>query len=122
MHPTCRQVPPRNPSFSMTRVFKPHWDARMAATYPPGPLPIIARSYAGKVTSAHRSQGLSPGDPTRRVQDQSGKEGRAHEVRHRAGKCPREPDKDQILATHLEARNLQRPAKRAGCAPRLGPA
>src|SRR5579863_3392609 len=48
MQPTCRHVPPRNPSFSITRVLRPHCDARMAVTYPPGPLPIIAKSYAGK--------------------------------------------------------------------------
>src|ERR1700693_250051 len=48
MQPTCRQVPPRNPSFSMTRVFNPHCEARIAVLYPPGPLPIIARSYLAK--------------------------------------------------------------------------
>src|ERR1700693_5224092 len=48
MQPTCRQVPPRNPSFSMTRVFNPHCEARIAVLYPPGPLPIIARSYFAK--------------------------------------------------------------------------
>src|SRR4029077_1105271 len=32
-------------SFSTTTVFKPSSPARMAATYPPGPLPIIATSY-----------------------------------------------------------------------------
>src|SRR5215831_18366271 len=45
MQPTCRQVPPRNGSFSTTTVFRPSSPARMAATYPPGPLPIIATSY-----------------------------------------------------------------------------
>src|ERR1700691_5270009 len=48
MQPTCRQVPPRNGSFSTTAVFSPHWLARIAATYPPGPLPIITRSYLAK--------------------------------------------------------------------------
>src|SRR5713226_7043630 len=48
MQPTCRQVPPRKPSFSMTTVFNPHSEARMAVWYPPGPLPIIARSYVDK--------------------------------------------------------------------------
>src|SRR5262249_4246787 len=38
-------VPPRYGSFSMTIVFNPNSPARMAATYPPGPLPIIATSY-----------------------------------------------------------------------------
>ena len=36
MQPTCRHVPPRNGSFSMTAVFSPHCEARIAATYPPG--------------------------------------------------------------------------------------
>src|SRR6476646_2296458 len=45
MQPTCRQVPPRNGSFSTTTVFSPSSPARIAATYPPGPLPIIATSY-----------------------------------------------------------------------------
>src|ERR1700687_4073767 len=45
MHPTCRQVPPRKGSFSTTTVFRPSSPARIAATYPPGPLPIIATSY-----------------------------------------------------------------------------
>src|ERR1019366_1013743 len=48
MQPTCRQVPPRKPSFSMTKVFSPHCAARIAVLYPPGPLPIIARSYLAK--------------------------------------------------------------------------
>src|SRR5215831_15814854 len=47
MQPTCRQVPPRNGSFSTTIVFKPSSPARIAATYPPGPLPMIATSYLG---------------------------------------------------------------------------
>src|SRR5216683_6049724 len=45
MQPTCRQVPPRYGSFSTTTVFSPSSPARIAATYPPGPLPIIATSY-----------------------------------------------------------------------------
>src|SRR5882724_2321539 len=45
MHPTCKQVPPRKGSFSTTIVFSPSSPARIAATYPPGPLPIIATSY-----------------------------------------------------------------------------
>src|SRR3984957_15766595 len=48
IQPTCRQVPPRNGSFSTTAVFNPHWLARIAATYPPGPLPMITRSYLAK--------------------------------------------------------------------------
>src|SRR6267378_7595628 len=45
MHPTCRQVPPRKGSFSTTTVFSPSSPARIAATYPPGPLQMIATSY-----------------------------------------------------------------------------
>src|SRR5580698_4463543 len=45
MRPTCRQVPPRYGTFSTTIVFNPSSPARIAATYPPGPLPIIATSY-----------------------------------------------------------------------------
>src|SRR5271154_7356988 len=48
MQPTCRQVPPRKGSFSITAVFNPHSLARIAATYPPGPLPMITRSYLAK--------------------------------------------------------------------------
>src|SRR5713101_5205447 len=45
MQPTCRHVPPRYGSFSTSIVFRPNSPARIAATYPPGPLPIIATSY-----------------------------------------------------------------------------
>src|SRR5258708_39927615 len=45
MHPTCKQVAPRYGSFSTTTAFRPNSPARIAATYPPGPLPIIATSY-----------------------------------------------------------------------------
>src|SRR5271155_3296588 len=48
MQPTCRQVPPRKGSFSTTATFRPHCAARMAATYPPGPLPMITTSYLAK--------------------------------------------------------------------------
>src|SRR5271156_868190 len=48
MQPTCRQVPPRNGSFSTTATFNPHCAARIAATYPPGPLPITTKSYLAK--------------------------------------------------------------------------
>src|SRR5690606_16606097 len=43
MQPTLRQTPPRN-SRSITQVLNPSWDARMAATYPPGPAPITQTS------------------------------------------------------------------------------
>src|SRR5580698_6668261 len=45
MQPTWRHVPPKNESFSTTATFRPHCAARIAATYPPGPLPITTRSY-----------------------------------------------------------------------------
>src|SRR5438093_9293549 len=44
MQPRRRQVPPYRASFSITAVFKPSWPARIAATYPPGPVPMIATS------------------------------------------------------------------------------
>src|SRR6202171_2379494 len=45
MQPTSKHVPPREGSFSTTTTFRPSSPARIAATYPPGPLPIIATSY-----------------------------------------------------------------------------
>ena len=45
MHPRSVQVPPTRGSFSTTSVLRPFWPARMAQTYPPGPLPMITRSY-----------------------------------------------------------------------------
>src|SRR5882762_2910927 len=62
MHPTCRQVPPRKGSFSTTTVFSPSSPARIAATYPPGPLPIIATSYFA--TRSLPSTGARTGDQT----------------------------------------------------------
>ena len=44
MQPTSRHVPPNLGCFSMSAVFRPYWPARMAAEYPPGPLPITIRS------------------------------------------------------------------------------
>eukprot|EP00126_Sphaerothecum_destruens_P011011 Sdes_comp20840_c0_seq1m17521 len=44
MHPTFRHVPPRVPLFSTHTVFRPSCAALMAATYPPGPPPITAKS------------------------------------------------------------------------------
>ena len=43
MQPTLRQTPPQY-CFSTTATFKPSWEARMAATYPPGPAPRTTRS------------------------------------------------------------------------------
>src|SRR6266850_1607771 len=62
MHPTCKQVPPRKGSFSTTTVFSPSSPARIAATYPPGPLPIIATSYFA--TRSLPSTGARTGDQT----------------------------------------------------------
>src|SRR5712664_657154 len=62
MHPTCRRVPPRKGSFSTTIVFSPSSPARIAATYPPGPLPIIATSYFA--TRSLPSAGARTGDQT----------------------------------------------------------
>src|SRR5215470_12960580 len=64
MQPTCRQVPPRYGSFSTTIVFSPSSPARIAATYPPGPLPIIATSYFATLDLPSEPP-LSP--PARRV-------------------------------------------------------
>src|SRR5262245_94499 len=44
MQPMRRQVPPRSGSFSTQVTFRPSCAARMAATYPPGPEPIMTRS------------------------------------------------------------------------------
>src|ERR1019366_6584584 len=61
MQPTCRHVPPRNPSFSTTSVFNPHCDARMAVLYPPGPLPMMTRSYLAKCPPRQARAPLFPG-------------------------------------------------------------
>src|SRR5690348_15978967 len=88
MQPTCKQVPPRKPSFSMTRVFRPHCEARMAVTYPPGPLPMMARSYAGKGNLRRFvATVLVPTSHSRRVQDQTG-EGRARARGHAGRNTP----------------------------------
>src|SRR5439155_18946930 len=44
IQPMCRQVPPRAGHFSTRAVFSPSCAARMAATYPPGPLPMTVTS------------------------------------------------------------------------------
>ena len=44
MQPRCRQVPPSRLSFSTMAVFSPSCPARIAATYPPGPEPMITTS------------------------------------------------------------------------------
>ena len=43
MQPMFRHTPP-NLSISTQATFMPSWAARIAATYPPGPLPITIRS------------------------------------------------------------------------------
>src|SRR5262245_39224564 len=44
MQPMRRQVPPRSCSFSTQASFRPSCAARIAATYPPGPAPMMTRS------------------------------------------------------------------------------
>src|SRR5258708_2992631 len=44
MQPMLRQVPPRYLSFSTMAVFSPSCAARIAATYPPGPEPLLTTS------------------------------------------------------------------------------
>jgi hypothetical protein len=44
MQPTFRQVPPCVLRFSTTATFSPSCAARMAQTYPPGPVPMTTRS------------------------------------------------------------------------------
>ena len=44
MQPMLRQVPPCVLRFSTTAVFSPSCAARMAQTYPPGPVPMTMRS------------------------------------------------------------------------------
>src|SRR5215471_9407146 len=44
MQPMRRHVPPRSCSFSTQATFRPNCAARMAATYPPGPAPMMTRS------------------------------------------------------------------------------
>src|SRR3954467_2092338 len=44
MHPTFKQVPPNSLSFSTRAVFNPSCPDRIAATYPPGPEPMITTS------------------------------------------------------------------------------
>jgi phytoene dehydrogenase-like protein len=52
MQPTFKQVPPSftfpdlSSSNSMQAVFRPSWEALIAATYPPGPPPITITSYS----------------------------------------------------------------------------
>src|ERR1700722_15762286 len=56
----------------MTTVFRPHCEARIAVLYPPGPLPIIARSYlakcpprqAGAPLRLHEFRWVSSREPT----------------------------------------------------------
>ena len=44
MHPILRQVPPSVAFFSTTATFMPSCAARIAQTYPPGPVPMTTRS------------------------------------------------------------------------------
>ena len=43
IQPLCKQVPPKT-SRSIKATFKPSWDPRNAAAYPPLPAPSITRS------------------------------------------------------------------------------
>ena len=45
MQPRSVHTPPSLDSFSMIRTERLSWAARIAATYPPGPEPMIATSY-----------------------------------------------------------------------------
>ena len=46
MHPTLRQVPPREPSFSTHVILRPILAALMVATYPPNPPPTTTTSFS----------------------------------------------------------------------------
>ena len=45
IQPTFKHVPPNVSYFSINAVLKPNCAQRIAATYPPGPDPIMATSY-----------------------------------------------------------------------------
>src|ERR1700758_502138 len=59
MHPQLRQTPPGRSS-STAATDRPSWAQRMAATYPPGPVPTTTTSNrsAGDITSQQQSQRL----------------------------------------------------------------
>ena len=57
MQPTLRQTPPQY-CFSITPTLRPSWEARMAATYPPGPAPRTTTSKS--LTGASLFPGQSP--------------------------------------------------------------
>src|SRR3954466_109039 len=65
MQPTFKQVPPRSLSFSTSAVLSPSWPARIAATYPPGPEPMITTSnfsiFNGRDASPTRPNFNIPG-------------------------------------------------------------
>src|SRR6185436_19343351 len=67
MQPRCRHVPPRNGSRSTTPTLSPSCPARMPATYPPGPLPMMTTSYccSAKGTSVFSTGLLTPGREAR---------------------------------------------------------
>ncbi len=50
MQPTLRQTPPQY-FFSTTATFFPSWEARIAATYPPGPAPSTTTSKSAMFVS-----------------------------------------------------------------------
>ena len=56
MQPRRRQVPPHPAgSRSTTAVLSPIWAARMAATYPPGPVPMTVTSKISPLAKASSS-------------------------------------------------------------------
>src|SRR6267154_2622600 len=120
MQPTCRHVPPRNGSFSTTTVFNPSSPARIAATYPPGPLPIIATSYFATLnlpSVGGPSLGPAMAPPPRPLRARSGFRSRtsvrspAHAGGHRSAPLlplleRRQPGKLWILpAAHLPSKS-----------------
>src|SRR6187455_1983138 len=56
MHPRKRHVPPRRSSFSTMETESPSCAARIAPTYPPGPLPITTRSFFNRHLAVERSK------------------------------------------------------------------
>src|SRR5690606_29192832 len=56
MQPTRTQVPPRASSLSTMATFMPSCAARMAATYPPGPAPMMTMSCLEAAIDLHLEQ------------------------------------------------------------------
>src|SRR6476661_7142541 len=60
MQPQLRQMPPSD-SRSITATFSPSCEARMAATYPPGPLPTTTKSNCNAIKRTVRKRGKNGG-------------------------------------------------------------